>query len=111
MSTQFDANSLVPVIVEFGYSFAIGMALGWGLRRAFKWVVVIVGIMIGFTVVYQFFGGGDTSLGLSSHYETVAPVLERSFSIFTQFLDGNIVRMGGFGIGLLSGLSSGNKEN
>ena len=107
MQEPFSLNPAIPLIIDFGYSFAIGMALGWGLRKAFKWIVIIVGLMMAFTLVYQFFGGGDSSVGLDQHYSSVAPVFEHSLRIITDFLGNHIVRLGGFGIGFFSGLSYG----
>ena len=107
---EFDLDSTIPIIVEFGYSFIIGAALGWGIRRAFKWIVAIVGLMVGITVVYQFFGGGTSDFnGINYHYSMVSPVFSHTLQLFTQFLQGNVIRLGGFGIGLISGFKSGNR--
>lgn len=107
MTQEFSLNPAIPLVVDFGYSFLIGAALGWGLKKAFKWIIIIMGIMIGFTLVYQFFGGDSDFNGILAHYNSVAPVFENSLRLVSEFLGNHIVRMGGFTIGFFSGLGFG----
>lgn len=99
-----DLNSAVPLVVEFGYTFIIGMAFGWALRKSFRWIALIVGIGIALTLTYQFFGGGNTQFnGIESHYAVVAPVFQNSLRFITEFIQGNTIRVVAFWMGTITG--------
>lgn len=72
-------------------------------------VVILIGIIISFILLFQFFGGGNTSYGIENHYSSIAHVINNTLSVFIDFIKNNTIR-GGFGLGLIIGITPNKKQ-
>lgn len=112
VNEPLDLSLALPMAVEFTYSFIIGLAFGWAIKHSFKWIMLIVGIVLAIMFTYQFLSSnGHTNFELETHYQSVAPLISNTFKMFTDFLQTSMTRIIGFWMGMVGGITSGRKNN
>lgn len=91
--------------LKLGFSFMVGLAVGYALKIAFKLALIALGlILIGvFALQYEGLVRVDWS-ALEGHYDTWAGWLSANGSAFVDFMGDNLSNAASFVAGLLLGL-------
>ena len=91
--------------LKLGFSFMVGLALGFALKMAFKLVLFVVGLLLLGVFALQYVGILDVNWsGLEIHYDGWVDWLGVNAGAFFDFIGGNLTSAASFTTGLVMGL-------
>jgi uncharacterized membrane protein (Fun14 family) len=91
--------------LKLGFSFMVGLALGFALKVAFKVVLLLAGLVLLGVFALQYVGILDVDwYGLEVHYNGWADWLGANAGAFFDFIGGNLTSAAAFMTGLAMGL-------
>jgi uncharacterized membrane protein (Fun14 family) len=91
--------------LKLGFSFMVGLALGFALKMAFKLVLFVVGLILLGVFALQYVGILDVNWsGLEIHYDGWVDWLAVNAGAFFDFIGGNLTSAASFTAGLVMGL-------
>ncbi|HSO83813.1 MULTISPECIES: FUN14 domain-containing protein [Thiocapsa] len=90
--------------LKLGFSFMVGLALGFALKMAFKLVLLVVGLILLGVFALQYAGILDVNWsGLEIHYDGWVEWLTVNGGAFFDFIGGNLTSAASFTAGLVMG--------
>jgi uncharacterized membrane protein (Fun14 family) len=91
--------------LKLGFSFMVGLALGFALKMAFKLVLLVVGLILLGVFALQYAGILDVNWsGLEIHYNGWVDWLTVNAGAFFDFIGGNLTSAASFMAGVVMGL-------
>lgn len=91
--------------LKLGFSFMIGLAMGFALKVAFKIAILAVGLILLALFAMQYNGLIDVNwAGLEPHYDSFAHGLSMTAAAFLDFAGDNLTSAVSFFAGLATGL-------
>lgn len=91
--------------LKLGFSFMVGLAVGYALKIAFKVALVVLGLVLLGVFGLQYAGLVQVNWsGMELHYDTWANWLSANGSAFLSFVGDNLTSAGSFLAGLALGL-------
>ncbi|MBK1719648.1 FUN14 domain-containing protein [Thiocystis violacea] len=91
--------------LKLGFSFMIGLAMGFALKVAFKIALFVIGLILLATFALQFAGLLDVNWsGLEVHYDGWADWMGAGAGVFFGFVGDNLTSAASFLAGLALGL-------
>ena len=91
--------------MQLGFSFIVGLAVGYGLKVAFKIALVISGLLLTMLFSLQYAGIIEVNWsGMESHYDGFAGWLTVYAGVLKDFMADNLSNAASFGAGLIAGL-------
>jgi uncharacterized membrane protein (Fun14 family) len=91
--------------LKLGFSFMVGLAMGYALKIAFKIALLVIGLILLAVFGLQFAGIVDVNwTGLEAHYDSWTDWLGAAAGVFFGFVGENLTSAASFLAGLAVGL-------
>ena len=91
--------------LKLGFSFMVGLAMGYALKIAFKIALLVIGLILLAVFGLQYAGIVDVNwTGLEAHYDSWADWLGAAAGVFFGFVGDNLSSAASFLAGLAVGL-------
>lgn len=104
-ATDFGTLFNEAFFLKLGFSFMVGLAVGYALKMAFKIALLVLGLMLLGVFALQYTGVANVNWsGVEVHYDTWASWLSLNGRAFLDFMGNNLSSTASFIAGLALGL-------